>query len=96
LKIKVEKMVETSFFMYKFCPSMPCFVRLLMKTSTTLSINQSRKMPFSPPSSLFEQQWQENCPSNVAIFDLIELKNTKKSKIRGELVDVLCCKRAMK
>jgi hypothetical protein len=52
-----------------------------MKISTTLSINQSRKLPFRSA-----KQWQENYPSDVAIFDLIELKSIKieKLKFRGE------------
>jgi hypothetical protein len=42
-------------------------------------INKSiAKKPFFTAAVVAsKQQWQENCPSDVAIFDLIELKNIK-------------------
>lgn len=80
LRVKSEKLFASFNIIF-------AVVRLLMEISTTLSINQSRKLQYSffPQTSFVVRLTMEgNYPSDVAIFDLIELKIIKKSKFRVE------------
>lgn len=71
---------------------MPCFVRLLMKNFDDI-INKSivKKPFFQRRPSLLRTMAGKNSPSDVAIFDLIELKNIKIEIVENsprEIVDV--------